>query len=612
MVPRGTGKVTREMKSVLVTTDKRIDQLKGALEWADVIGFDTESAGPLLRDRKRPFINMAKSEMIGFSVAFQDTKSYYVPICHKGKNVPYDEVAEILRLVAEVPRVWVHNLKHEAKVLPLAGHPIPPGAMDSYVASWLALSRPMGLGLKQLTEEVLGRKCPDFPGNLSNMSGAEALEYTTWDALNTLELGERFLPKVESMKLRQHMRDVETPFAALLARMELHGMTIVPQVLRDASAKCRAEIANVLREWHEMFPDLSISSDTQLQELFTEGTWVSCGTTKGGAHSCKAEIVEKQLQLCDKGSAGYAAAELRLRYQTVAKIASTYTMNVVDESMQWPDGRIHPDFNQIGPRTGRLSSSNPNAQNFPAPENLPWGPVIRAAFVPSRKGLKLTGCDYSQIELRVLAHYAGGRLREAYEEGADIHQETADAIGQPRSMGKTINFGYLAYGGKVWGLAQKLKCTETKAKRVKKDLEEAYSHIGDFRARVVDKASKRRPIPFVRTITGRRRYIPELKSASKRERESGQRIALNTIIQGSAADLMKMAMLAIDARAIAEGVKDYAMIATIHDEVICESSEPKKLEKIIREEMEAQGEAVGLRCPILAEPKSGDTWAQIK
>ena len=596
------------MKYKLANTELKIRQLMARLAGAEEVGADTEVVGPLLRNRKKPFVNVLHAQLLGVSIAFDDEVAYYMPLRHKGKNTDFAAADLVMAALASVPIVWFHNLKFDSKALEIAGYPVPAGARDSYLAAWLATASAEGIGLKELARG-LGREAADYDPLLPSQSGAEALKYAADDAANTLAVGRSFASDLDTLGLLDHLAEVESPYALLLGRMERQGMRINAKGLQSVSQKCRQDLARIGTDWIRLFPEVSITSSSQLQELYEDGTWVTDKTTATGNYSTAHEDIEAQLTRCPKGSRGYKAARLRLDYQERNKIASTYTLKFIEEARQHPDGKLHPSYNQTGARTGRLSSANPNAQNLPKAGSF-WGDQIRGCIIPDSHHT-FTAADYSQIELRLLAHYAGGDLKVAYLEGRDIHAETAEAIGTSRDDGKTFNFGFLTYGGGPYKASRTFGWSVEEARRKIDTAAKKYQHIEAFRKRVVKRASGRKP-PYVKTITGRRRYIPELLSADRWERAKGERLAVNTIIQGSAADLMKIAMLRIDDRARAEKVPGYAMIATVHDEVLTQSRDPAKLEVIIRECMIGVGEEFGISVPLEAAPKSGGTWADVK
>jgi DNA polymerase-1 len=600
------------VKLRLSNTDLQCERLLSELDEADTIGFDTESAGPLLRNRKwkegRTFLNIYKSTMVGFSVAFENQNAYYVPIAHNKKNAPYDYIDEILRRVVG-KHVWSHNIKHDAKVLRLEGYPLPARWYDSYLAAWLARGQTEGNGLKQLAADILARESPEFDTGFYNLTGKQALQYACHDALNTLELGQYFTPQLEANGLLEHFTNVECPFALVLADMEFNGMGVDEQSLRSLSADCRGTMEAIAKSWDARFPGISITSSAQLQDLFETGTWKRHGKTASGQNATTREAIEYQLEVCPEGSDGYEAARMRLEYQSASKVATTYTLGYIEESRQFPDRRLHGDYKHLGARTGRLAASNPNLQNVPVRSEL--GRRVKEAFIP-RDGYVFLSADYSQIELRVLAHLAGGALARAYKNNEDVHQQTADACGCDRDKGKTVNFA-LQYGCSPTRLASILGIGRKEAVGVRRRLMAVYPELDRLKTALVEAADSRAPEPYIKTLTGRKVYIPQLMSMHQSERAAGERKAINACVQGSAFDIMKIGMVNAR-RALAEaGMLNNTVycVNNLHDEVTYEVHEDHvdAVVKMVKLHLE---NAFKLRVPLVAEPKVGRNWLETK
>lgn len=626
------------MKTYLANTPATCQRLVDRLASADVISFDTESAGPLLRNRKwkngKTFINVHRSTMIGFSIAFPppsidevpaswrkkdgtlragkvlEPTAYYVPICHNKRNADYADVERILRRALRVETIWCHNSKHDAKVLLQEGYRLPMfGFADTYVASMLEDPRRESHGLKALAFDLLGRESPEFDTGFYNLTGKEALEYACHDAVNALELGAYFEPRLKELGLTEWFFQTESQFPVVLANMELHGMRIDYDALRAVSKECRDLCNDIGQDWKQMFPDVSITSSDQLQELFREGTWEKFKTTPGGAAATDRDSMEYQLRNLDKDSTGYIAAAMRLNYQGAEKIASTYTLKLIEEAKQFPDGRLHPDYNQGGAGTGRLSSSNPNGQNIPV--RSAQGKKVKAAFIPRDEYL-FVSADYSQIELRVLAHMAGGKLMRAYRAGADVHQQTADELGCTRDQGKTLNFA-IVYGAGPWTLAKQLGITQNEARDFQKAFFDTYPQVKKLMDTTVEKAKRRGAEPYIKTLTGRRVYVPELLAVDRKSYSDGVRKCGNAPIQGSAFDIMKIGMVRARYNLMENSAWNEFVfcVNNLHDEVTYEVHESiaEEVAKTIQFELE---NAYQLRVPLVAEPKIGKNWAETK
>jgi len=645
------------MKLHLANTDKSCERLVGMFETATTIGFDTESAGPLLRNRAwkegKSFINEHCSHIIGCSVAFPaptldeapdswkkkkdgqlkagrvlEPTAFYVPIRHNKKNATWDQVEAILRGVSKTENVWWHNSKHDYKMLLLMGYPFPlRNSLDSFVASLLADPERKSHGLKALAFDLLGRESPEFDPKFYSLTGKAALEYACHDAVNTLELGAILEGKLREQGLWDWFVNTESQFSLVLGEMERWGMALNFDKLRKLSDECIAVMLNQKELWETTVPKLTreldtgqmgrvpigIGSSDQLQVLFEEGVWKKFKATPGGQCGTDRDCMEAQERLLKPGSDGIKLAQIRLDYQAATKIATTYTLGLIEEAKQFPDRRIHPNYNQGGAGTGRLSSSNPNGQNIPVRSEQ--GRKVKAAIIPA-PGFVFLSADYSQIELRVLAHYCGGKLAEAYLNGEDVHQQTADLVGCSRDDGKTLNFA-IVYGAGPWTLAKQLKTDKKNATRMQQSFFKAYPRIPKFMKQLVQIADSRGAHPYVKTLTGRRIYIPALLESDYGRRQSGIRKAGNAPIQGGAFDIMKIGMTRVRKVMLEDDMiiwnREIRCVNNLHDEVTYEVVNDEgfieRATRIVQRELEG---AFKLRVPLVAEPKVGNTWAEVK
>ncbi len=331
-------------------------------------------------------------------------------------------------------------------------------------------------------------------------------------------------------------------------------------------------------------------------------------------------------------------AELILELRQASKVKGTYLDGFYEELRQWPDRRLHPELLQMGTRTGRLSSSNPNIQNQLS--HGEYAPLLKQCYV-SDPGWSFVSADYAQIELRLFAELAGGSLLQAFLDGADLHQRTADALSITRDQGKTFNFGFLIYGGGPRKAAREFGWDEEDAEERLAAIAAEYPEAAAFREKVIGVVEGRSPVPYVQTKSGRRRLVPELQplawfhrdpegyhkkakylagqygidlNNSRRIngaiRNSGERIAVNTIIQGSAADLAKKAMVDFAARGYREQAK---LVTMVHDEILATAQDQAAEECAawLKECMEGAGPAMGYKVPIIAEPAIGKTWYDV-
>jgi DNA polymerase-1 len=627
------------MKMHLVTTPAKEQRLLKALEKCETaIGFDTESVGGKRRYSKAvndPFLNMQLSSMQGVSIAFPDEQAYYLPIRHRKQNCSLKTLHDACRLISlRQLEVWAHNVKHDSYVLRREGIECSSWSWRDSMLLWWLKSPEEQRGLKYLAKQYLGRDCPEYTQTIDR-TGAEVMEYACYDALNALQLGLK-MPLLGS-KLESWFEDVETPFAVCLSEMEEHGIALNTEMLvKDLGAMVEKDLWALLTEWEASFPNISPTSSKQLQELFTEGTWEPVGCTSGGAFKTDKTAMEYQLKYANK--AGQEAARLRLEIQAAAKVRETYVNGLVEESLQWPDRKLHPQWHHTGTATGRLSSSDPNLQNQLARGK--YADLLKSCYVPD-EGWIFTSADYSQIELRLFADMAGGDLLQAYIDNRDLHQEMADILGTTRQNGKTFNFGFFIYGGGPKKAAKTFGWDEQDAKKRLQAAAKRFPEAQQLRDRIISSVSQRTPVPYVKTRAGRIRYIPELapeaweardpeafqqavkdivkkygmedctqQKVNRALRSRGERIAVNTIIQGSAADVAKRAV--VDYWKVANPSMA-RVVALVHDEILttCREQHVLENERVLRDCMEQAGRKLNIKVPLFAGPKSGYSWKAV-
>ena len=422
-----------------------------------------------------------------------------------------------------------------------------------------------------------------------------------------LELFQQLSPAVDARGLRKLYAEIELPLARVLARMEHAGVRIDSAELRRLSGLMERDIARLTAEIHALAgKPFNIGSPQQLGRVLFEDLRLPAPAKRGKskAISTAADVLE--------GLAGdHEIVRKVLEYRQLAKLKGTY-VDALPELMD-PAGRLHTSFNQTGAATGRLSSSNPNLQNIPIRTEL--GREIRAAFVPA-EGWKLLVADYSQIELRLLAHMSGDPLLvEAFRNGEDIHTLTAaEVLGVPPLMvtpearrdAKAVNFG-IVYGISAFGLAAQLGIARGEAERYIRNYFERYAGVRRFRDETIAKVRK---TGVTRTLFGRERPIPEMDSHNLSLRGFAERTAVNSPLQGTAADLIKLAMVRIDA-GLEAGVYRSAMLLQVHDELVfeCPPEELDEVSKLVKREMEG---ACDLAVPLLVDIGVGDNWRDAK
>ena len=631
---------TSDIKVVLANTALKVETLLKKLRlYQGDIGFDTEVAGPQLRGRD--FVNITYSCLLGLSLAFEDGKTYYVPIRHKGNNASFMDLHNIateLQRAAKEARVWAHNAKFDHQVMTMAGYPLH-GLLCSMIAAWLVLGKNKGIGLKQLAQDILGRRSPEYDPGIAHQTGDQVKQYAGHDALNTLELGRHFRPLMAEKEQASWFLE-ECDFTHHLADMKLSGMRLDKPALRGVRYRAEKELNGIHERWKKLAPHISITSSLQLQVLFDEGIWVPHGMTAGGAHSTAGPAMKWNV-LNGRGD-GKKLAQLRLEYQEVSKIVTTYTDGLLEEALQWQDKKLHPDLFHFGTVTGRLASANPNIQNQPA--HGTWAKSVRECFIPD-PGMEFTSADYSQVELRYFAEYCGGGILEAFCEGADLHQKTADAMGIERAQAKMVNFGFLLYGGGPDKLATELGCSKKEAEEKIEALHAEYPEVEAWRQKVITTVTGRGPLPWCRTMAGRLRYIPELNAdymkanfpleyqqlANKYRagarargkkatatglewsiRSRGQRLVVNYLVQGGSRDLLVLGMNRYMTHP--DRASDMTLVTTVHDEVLTQNQigDGEQARRVLKESLESAGPALGLTVPLVAEPVTGKTWADVK
>lgn len=588
---------------------------------SEFLAFDTESSGPAVRLYKGRLgmLNVPLSTMTGFSLC-DDKEAWYVPVRHRlGNNAPTVSARQILSEISKTEAtVFAHNWKHDARVLELEGYSVPANCFDTMVAAWLIRHKQEGkarYGLKALAKSLLGHQMEMFEDVVKKATGfdelapAECYSYAIEDAIYTFELGQKFL---QSFKYEQQMRDwfyeVEMPCVWVLKEMEDNGLRVDDFKLLELADTLDEELAQIVAEWRELAPDVEIGSPKQIAEHFYGNKiWDSkrIPVGKNGLPSVGQEYINWQLDRCEKGSLGYRCAELKGEFWKRNKLRSTYTTNLVQMAGQYPDGRLHSSFNQTGTETGRFSSSQPNLQNIP---RQGMGILIRNTVIPA-DGKVFICADYSQIELRVLAHMVGeGEFFTAYRDGRDIHQETGDAVGLDRQGGKLVNFS-LVYGAHANKLAKIVGVSKAKAKEVLKKYHETYPEIGRFKRETIEFVSQN---GYVSTISGRIRQFPQLTQTGldQFKRWGYEREAVNTRVQGSAADIMKKAMVDLQEQ-FRQDCRDIYMVAQVHDEILieCPTMWAEPVQQRVVHTMES---AWQLRVPLKVESSIGKTWGEAK
>jgi DNA polymerase-1 len=504
---------------------------------------------------------------------------------------------------------WVHDAKELATALEAAGIHPDGVAFDTLLAAYLLDPAEAGYELGALCEHYLG---VDVTASEEPAEGGEGQLFAEdWRPLAAQAAAVGLLApvlaeRVERAGLKELLDDVELPLARVLAKVQAAGVAIDVPYLEEMSESLGDRMATLEQEiYRHAGEPFNLGSPPQLRVVLYEKLGLSPGKkTSKGALSTDATVLEK---LRDQ----HPIVEALLEYRELSKLKSTY-LDALPPLVDPRDGRVHTTYVQTSAATGRLSSMNPNLQNIPVRGEL--GRQIRRAFVPGTEGDTLLVADYSQIELRVLAHLSGDEnLAEAFASDTDIHTATAAKIaGLPkdqvdpewRRRAKMVNYG-LAYGMSAYGLAQRLGTAPDEAQEFIDAYFAGFPKVREFLDRQVGQATVE---GFTATILGRRRYLPELQSPNPRMRDMGRRMALNAPIQGTAADIMKLAMIKVDAALETRGLP-VRMVMTVHDELVFEAREDalEEASELVKAQMEA---AYELRVPLRADLGSGKNWAE--
>ena len=622
--------------SAVVTLDA-LNDLVETLSTQEIISFDTETDG---LDRE--------AKLCGLSFSWQPKQGVYVPVRspQPENHLDTDTVLAALKPILENPALpkCGHNLKFDTSILIRNGVKLQGVAFDTLLASQLVDARTPSHNLdtlallhlehKMISFEELTRDANDAtsadeaaePGGLFEAEGArqktidevplaQATVYAAEDADITLRLYQFLTPKLEALGITELVREIESPLAPILAEMEYNGIVCDKAELERQSGVIEKLVDARQKEIHEIvgYP-FNIDSPSQLvQILFEKLGFKPVKRTRGGKISTDVTVLEALSLREDVNDPKTSVPRLIIDYRQYRKLQSTYLaqlQNAIDERTD----RIHTHLYQLTTATGRLKSDGPNLQNIPVRTEI--GRQLRRAF-RAPEGHKLICADYSQIELRILAHFSEDEsLLETFTQDLDIHTAVASQVFEVpaelvtrelRDKAKTINFGII-YGVSPTGLSRRIKgMTVKEAAALIDDYKTRFPGIDRFLQQCVQQASDH---GYVSTLTGRRRAIPEIYSTNRSQRSLGERLAINTVVQGSAADLMKAAMVNVQHRIDADKLP-LKMLLQIHDELVLETPEPLAAEHagIVCEEME---NAMSLLVPLRTEAGIGDNWMTAK
>jgi DNA polymerase-1 len=592
----------------LVDTPEAFEAFLGQLRQQKSFSFDTETTD----------VRPRWAKLVGMSFAWNEKEAWYLAIRSPEGEPHLDEAATLtaLKPILKDPTIAKigQNLKYDMIVLRSAGIEIAGVDFDTMIASYLLEAGQRNHNLDELALAYLGHetiKISELIGKgkeqrrMDEVSTRRVADYAAEDAWVPVLLRPILAKKLEDAKLTDLLQSLELPLIDVLVELEYNGIKVDVGRLAELSQRYGERLSELEQQIYDLAGRrLNIASPKQLQELlFTELKLPVLKKTAKTGPSTDAEVLEELARV-------HPLPAKILEFRQYAKLKSTY-VDALPELVCPETGRVHASFNQVVAATGRLSSSDPNLQNIPV--RTQEGREIRSAFVPGHDGWMLLAADYSQIELRVLAHYSSDQnLCEAFQKDEDIHARVASQVNnvpldqvtsEMRRAAKAVNFGVI-YGQSAFGLARGLGIEQEEAEKFIDSYFGGYPGIEVFLSRVLADCRKK---GYVETILGRRRAISGVREGVGRQRNFAERTAVNTVIQGSAADLIKLAMIAIHRRLRKECLPA-KMLLQIHDELIFEVPREQihSLAELVTEEMAG---VFPLNVPLKVDVKAGPNWA---
>ena len=609
-----------EAEYQLVDTLPALRKLVDSIRSAGRVSFDVETTG----------LDVMREDLCGIAISHEPGKAFYIPVRSPSPDDHLDEstVVQEMRDVLEDPAIVkiAHNAKFDIKMLRRVGIDVTGQVKDTMIASYVVNSTRSRHRMDDLALGLLGLNCipiSSLIGSGSNQKTFDtvdldiAVPYAAEDADITLRLWDVLDPDVRRLGLVDLLDEVELPLVPVLAEMEYTGIRVDPDELDRQRLRLEDELARLRKQILDCAPGpLNPDSPKQLAAaLFNDpeadppGMGLTPVKKRKTGPSTDQEVLEK---LDRDPEVMTPLPGLVLEYRQLAKLVSTYLLSLKD-SINPRTHRIHSKFNQVGTATGRLSSNDPNLQNIPI--RTETGREIRRAFIPE-EGFQFVTADYSQVELRLLAHLSGDEgMQSAFHAGEDIHRAVAaEVFGVPiddvtkdqRSAAKMVNFG-IVYGVTPYGLARRLDQDVARASRIISDYKNRFKGIETFLESCVEEAQEK---GFVETMRGRRRQINDINSPNRQTRAMAERLAINSVVQGSAADLIKIAMIDVDAglKEIDPGAR---LILQVHDELVleCPLESSQSVRNYLVERMES---AMKLDVPMVVDASISSNWYDAK
>jgi len=577
--------------------------------------FDTETTS----------LDPFNAELLGISFSWQEDVAFYLAITSKSGDGLFEDSTTNSQWLNQLKPIFAdeaikkigHNLKYDIEILDQQGFEVKGIHFDTMVGAYLLSAGDRTYDLDSLSFREFGYKKIAYNDLVG--TGKEEIKlidvpltklgyYSCEDADFTYRLYKKFSKTLKDEGMSQLMAAIEMPLVEVLITMEENGVLIDPEYLKKLSQEAEKSIERLEKEIYKVAgEEFNIASPNQLQEVLFDKLQLSTqgiAKTKTG-YSTAASELEKLHGL-------HPIIDSISEYRELAKLKSTY-LDALPELINKKTGRIHTSFNQTITATGRLSSTNPNVQNIPIRSEL--GRMTRKAFI-APQGFKIVSADYSQIEIRLVAHYSqDSNLLKIFKEGKDVHTSTAAQIHgiteeevtkQIRSTAKEVNFGII-YGLGPFGLAQRTGLTREEAKKF---IEKYFEKFPGIKKYIDEAVSKAKEFGYAETLFGRRRYLPDLNSNAAMMRSAAERIAVNMPLQGTAADLIKIAMIRVQEK-LNEISPNTKMILQVHDELVFEVPEAdvEKVSKFVKETME---KAHTFTVPIIVDVNSADNWGELK
>lgn len=589
----------------LVDTEEKMNELCGKIFTSSAVSVDTETTST----------DAMKAELVGLSFSIEENKAFYVPIPSERDEAL--KIVNIFKGIYESPDLMKigQNIKYDIIVLANYGVKFNGPIFDTMIAHYV-LQPELRHNMDYMAEVYLNYKTihideligPKGKGqkNMRNLSPSEVYKYASEDADVTLKLKNIFEVELKKNGLYSLFEEIEMPLVPVLARMEMNGVRVDTESLAETSRQFAERMSTIEKEIHEMAGmDFNISSPKQVGEVLFDKLKIvdKAKKTKTGQYVTSEDVLQNL-------KSRHPIVEKILDYRGYKKLLSTY-VDSLPQLINPKTGHIHTSYNQAVTSTGRLSSSDPNLQNIPIRDEN--GKEVRKAFIPD-EGCEFFSADYSQIELRIMAHLSQDEnMIEAFTQGYDIHAATAAKIykipieevtADQRRKAKTANFGII-YGITVFGLAERMEVSRAEAKELIDGYFATYPKVREYMDRSIQMARER---GYTETMFSRRCMLPDINSHNAVVRGYAERNAINTPIQGSAADIIKIAMVRIDRRMQAENMRS-KMILQVHDELNFSvfPEEKERLQKMVVEEMES---ACQMSVPLIADCGWGKNWLE--